>query len=109
MIRIGGALRLRPSHATVREVALTCFDQGRQIERFEGVGESRREGLLRAIYQGPRPLPAVLRKSPETPSAMSAARDLLMFSIGAKEAARSRNRTERVRAINTTGVSQKRK
>jgi hypothetical protein len=30
--------------------------------------------LLRAICQGPRPLPAVLRNSPETPSAMSAAR-----------------------------------
>src|SRR5258705_4223407 len=63
--------------------------------------------LLRAICQGPRPLPAVLRNSPETPSAMSAARRRLGVFHWRQRAARNRNRTQRVRAINTSGDSQK--
>jgi hypothetical protein len=78
-IGIGGALRLRPSYTTVRtgpytavrEVTLTRFDQGWETERFEaGIGESTERALLRARCQGSRPLPAVLRSSPETPSAV---------------------------------------
>src|ERR1035437_4913528 len=84
-IGIGGASRLRPSHTTVRtgpytavrKVGLTRFEQGWETERFEvSIGESPTErALLRAIYQGPRPLPAVLLEScPEIRSAISAAR-----------------------------------
>src|SRR6266851_549020 len=66
-----------------------------------------RRALLRAICQGPRPLPAVLRNSPETPSAMSAARRRPGVFHWRQRAARNRKRTQRVRAINTSGVSQK--
>ena len=63
--------------------------------------------LLRARCQGPRPLPAMLRNCPETPSAMSAARRRRGVFHWRQKAARSRKRTQRVRAISTSGVSQK--
>ena len=63
--------------------------------------------LARARYQGPRPLPAVLRASgSRTPSSSSAARRRRGVFHCRHKAALSRNRTQRVKPINTSGVSQ---
>src|SRR6266849_1311606 len=63
--------------------------------------------LARARYQGPRPLPAVLRASrSRTPSARSAARRRRGVFHCRHKAALSRNRTQRVKPISTSGVSQ---
>ena len=58
-------------YTAVREVTLTRFDQGRETERFDGrpsdlkwASSPMKGVLLRARCQGPRPLPAMLRNSP---------------------------------------------
>src|SRR5260370_8770158 len=48
------------------------------------------------MFQGPRPLLAELRNSPETPCAMSAARRRPGVFHWRQRAARNRNRTQRV-------------
>jgi hypothetical protein len=64
--------------------------------------------LLRARCHGPRPLPAVfLAAHSETPFATRAARRRRGVFHWRQRAARNRNRTQRVRAISTSGVWQK--
>src|SRR5258708_31890362 len=114
---MGGGLQPRPPHTpvrsgpytAVREVALTRLEQDGRPSELKCAFESPVErALLRARYQGPRPLPAVfLAVHGETPCATSAARRRRGVFHWRQRAARSRSRTQRVRAINTSGVSQK--
>src|SRR5439155_27099785 len=90
-------------------VALTAIDQRRKSQRFEvSIGKPNREGL------GPSQVPRatstasrVIGESATDPSDNRAARRRRGVFHCRHIAARSRNRTQRVRYISSSGVSQK--
>ena len=91
------------------EKLLTRFDQGREAERLEvGIGEPHREGSTSGEMPGSTAATGrIAQLTRELPAGSVPLGNAVVFSIGTRELPAVATRTERVRAINSSDVSQK--